>query len=83
MALPGICALAAANLPGSVINRLLRESSCGGAKFESLRIGHPFGIMEVDGRLAENAEGGYDVTCGMIGRTARRLMEGFVYVREG
>lgn len=83
MALPGICALAAANLPGSVINRLLHESSCGGAKFESLRIGHPFGIMEVDGRLAENAEGGYDVTCGMIGRTARRLMEGFVYVREG
>ncbi|MCC8057834.1 PrpF domain-containing protein [Cloacibacillus sp.] len=83
MALPGICALVAANLPGSVINRLLHEGSCGGTKFESLRIGHPFGIMEVDGRLAENAEGGYDVTCGMIGRTARCLMEGFVYVREG
>jgi len=82
MALPGICALAAANLPGSVISKLLLEGSCDRSKFENLRIGHPFGIMEVDGCLAENAEGGYEVTCGMIGRTARRLMEGFVYIRE-
>ena len=82
MALPGICALAAANLPGSVISKLLHETACNRSKFESLRIGHPFGIMEVDGYLAENAKGGYEVTCGMIGRTARRLMDGFVYIRE-
>lgn len=77
----GICTVVAANTPGTIVN----EIACANKpdnKITSLRIGHPFGIMEVDADLEETAGGEYTVKCGMIGRTARRLMEGFVYVRD-
>ncbi len=77
----GICTVVAANTPGTIVN----EIACANKpdnKITSLRIGHPFGIMEVDADLEETADGEYTVKCGMIGRTARRLMAGFVYVRD-
>ncbi len=77
----GICTVVAANTPGTIVNEIVRAKK-GTDKVTNIRIGHPFGIMEVDADLEDNADGTHSVLCGMIGRTARRIMEGYVYVRE-
>ena len=77
----GICTVVAANTPGTIVNEIV----CAGKdsnKVTNIKIGHPFGIMEVDADLEDTADGGHTVTCGMIGRTARRIMDGYVYVRD-
>ncbi len=73
-----VCTVVAANKPGTLVNRIVTGGK-GTAK--TLRIGHPFGIMIVDADLRETS-GETEVDCAMIGRTARRLMDGFVYVRD-
>jgi 2-methylaconitate cis-trans-isomerase PrpF len=52
------------------------------SKVKKIRIGHPFGIMEVGAKLEDAADGGHKVKSGILGRTARRIMEGYVYVRN-
>lgn len=77
----GICTVVAANIPGTIVN----EITCPGEpnqKMSTVKIGHPFGIMEVDADIEDLSDGTHRVTCGMIGRTARRIMDGYVYVRE-
>ena len=77
----GICTVVAANTPGTIVNEIV----CAGKDTDqvtTVRIGHPFGIMEVDAELEELPEGGHTVKCGMIGMTSRRIMEGYVYVRD-
>ena len=78
----GICTIVAANIPGTIVN----EISCAGKpddRITNLKIGHPFGIMEVEAELEESSDGKHTVKCGLIGRTARRIMDGYVYVRTG
>lgn len=70
----GCAAAAAAQIPGSVINRLLK----GGNK-ESINIGHPSGIINVEAKVEDN-EGIYSVTRAAVGRTARRIMDGYAIV---
>lgn len=77
----GICTVVAANTPGTIVNEIVCANKPDN-KVDSIRIGHPFGIMVVDADLEDTADGGHIVTCGMIGRTARRIMEGYVYVRD-
>lgn len=77
----GICTVVAANTPGTIVNQIVTAQT-GTGRIESIRIGHPFGVMVVEAELADAPGGGHTVTCGMIGRTARRLMEGWVYVRD-
>lgn len=74
-----ICTIVAANTQGTLVNKIVGIEENG--KCEKLRIGHPFGIIEVESEL-ETKPNGVEVKCAMIGRTARRLMDGFVYVRE-
>ena len=77
----GICTVVAANTPGTIVNEIV----CAGKdsnKVTTVKIGHPFGIMEVDADLEDLPDGTHTVTCGMIGRTARRIMDGYVYVRD-
>ena len=74
-----VCTMVAANIENTLVNKIVAG---GGDGCKKLRIGHPFGIMEVEAEL-DHSPGGIDVSCAMIGRTARRLMDGFVYVREG
>ncbi|MDP3385660.1 MAG: PrpF domain-containing protein [Eubacteriales bacterium] len=76
-----ICTIVAANTPGTIVNEIVCKEK-NSNKVEQMRIGHPFGIMEVDADLEDLEEGGHTVKCGMIGRTARRIMEGYVYVRD-
>ena len=46
-----------------------------------VRLGHPGGIIEAGARV-EKTDDGYTMKEGTIGRTARRLMEGYVMVPE-
>ena len=72
-----VCTMVAANIKGTLVNRIVTG---GNGVCKKLRIGHPFGIMEAEAEL-DSTNDGADVSCAMIGRTARRLMDGFVYVR--
>ena len=78
-----ICTVTAANTPGTLVNEIV----CGGGKNPTNRvthvaIGHPWGIMDACADLKENEDGTHSVVSGNLDRTARRIMEGFVYVRD-
>lgn len=73
MALTGaVCAAVAALTPGTLVHSLLN-----GPVDNTLRIGHPGGVLHVP---VEKCPGG-EIKAGAL-RTARRLMEGFIYTRE-
>ena len=64
----------------------IRKIICGNGKSPSnraphIRIGHPWGIMDAYADLKENEDGTHTVLSGNLDRTARRIMEGYVYVR--
>ncbi|MDD4321299.1 MAG: PrpF domain-containing protein, partial [Acidaminococcaceae bacterium] len=75
-----VCTIVAANTKGTLVNKIVANAN---GTCNKLKIGHPFGIMEVESELEKTPDPDeVEVSCAMIGRTARRLMEGFVYVRE-
>ena len=72
-----ICTGTAAIVEGSVV----REASCASVRQGEptiLRIANPYGIMDVRVRW-EPGSGGPHVLGAAVGRTARRLMDGFAY----
>ena len=68
-----VCTMVAANIKGSIVNEIVVPKH--GQQITKMQIGHPFGIIDVTAKL-ENGE----VKSATIGRTARRLMEGWVYI---
>ncbi|MBV7482203.1 2-methylaconitate cis-trans isomerase PrpF family protein [Bordetella sp. BOR01] len=68
-----VCTAIAANLPGTVVHAVARHFPDG-----VVRIGHPTGVFPV--RIALAADG--EIQEASYVRTARRIMEGTVYVRE-
>lgn len=68
-----VCTAMAANIPGTIVHAVARPSTDG-----FVRIGHPTGVFPVCIRLAPNG----DITEASYVRTARRIMEGTVYVRD-
>ena len=71
----GICTAACATLPGSVPNGLL------GSKSGIVRIAHPEGVMDVKATLDEcKGNSDYGFTFLGFSRTARKIMDGRVYV---
>ena len=62
-----------------------RGSFTAAAAAGRLRIGHPMGVMAVNVQAEpSNAEGGVRFSSLGFSRTARRIMDGYVYVpREG
>jgi hypothetical protein len=76
----GIPAAIAAVLPGSVVNRVA-EAGAPPSGAVDIVIGHPSGRMEV--RVDLQTTGGYPriLSC-TIGRTARKIMDGRVYLPE-
>ncbi len=73
-----MCTAAASRIPGSVVNQVIGAEAAATGK---LRIGHPMGVMAVSVEAEpSNAEGG--VAFKMLGfsRTARRIMDGTVYI---
>ncbi len=69
----------AAMIPGTVVSEVVAENARGK---ELLRIGHPGGAIDV-GAVVECRAGEYIYREAVLGRTARRLMEGSVLVPEG
>lgn len=73
-----ICTAVASMIPGTVINEVVRNEV-----FESnlVRIGHPAGVIPVEVKV-ESAGSDFIVKRAAVGRTARRIMDGYVYVRN-
>jgi 2-methylaconitate cis-trans-isomerase PrpF len=74
----GIPAAIGAVIPGSVVNLMVADSSPSSAE-KTVVIGHPSGMMDVKVDAKFGEEGPRIVSC-TIGRTARRIMDGRVYV---
>jgi 2-methylaconitate cis-trans-isomerase PrpF len=68
----------AAMIPGTVVSDIVGEDACGR---DLLRIGHPGGVIDV-GAVIEPQAGEHIYREAVLGRTARRLMEGNVLVPE-
>jgi 2-methylaconitate cis-trans-isomerase PrpF len=76
----GVPAAAASVIPGSVVHRVI--SGTGDDSTErKLVIGHPSGQMDV-GVEARKEEGRIRIVSCTIGRTARKIMEGRVYISK-
>ena len=76
----GVCTGAASKIEGTVVWQMLSEQA---RKKDVLNIGHPYGIMDVDIHLQHPASQGYDesyIESVGVGRTARTILEGRVYV---
>jgi hypothetical protein len=76
-----ICTITAANTPGTIVNEIVCNNQLNN-QVEQLRIGHPWGIMDVSADLLIKSDGTHSLLSANLERTARRIMEGFVYVRE-
>ena len=73
-----VCTGAAARIPGTLVYNLLSNEA---KERTVLRIGHPMGVIAVDA-VAEMTSAGVKLTKIAYERTARRIMEGYVYVRN-
>ncbi len=66
----------AASIPGTLVSRSLPAGS-----LPVVRFGHPSGTLSV-GATAEKVQGAWTVTKAIMSRSARRLMDGQVFVPE-
>jgi hypothetical protein len=69
-----VCIGAASKIPGTIVYELAKKNG------DKLNILHPSGIMDVEVKIEFNKE--IDVKSISMGRTARRLMDGKVYVPD-
>ena len=70
-----VCTAAAAGTPGTLVADVVGDRPGG----RPLRIGHPGGVMPVEGTVEIRPDGPV-LTSAVIERTARRIMDGIVYV---
>lgn len=73
-----VCTGAASRIPGSIVWETVSEES---RNSNYLRIGHPGGVIPIEVET-EKANGNLRFTKLSVYRTARRIMDGYVYVRE-
>ncbi len=73
-----ICTAGAAKIEGTVVCEALDQAAL---QKNQIRLGHPGGVMVV-GVEMERKGNNYNYKEGVLSRTARRLMEGYVYVPE-
>lgn len=68
-----VCTGAAAKINGTIVNEVIP----GAAQRKIIRIGHPAGVIEVEAAVKNGK-----VTRAAFARTARRIMDGHVYVKR-
>lgn len=68
----GIAVAAAAKIPGTIVHEKVRQDDS-----NTVRIGHPYGVLPI--MIAVDGE---KVLKGGTVRTARRLMDGYVYIND-
>jgi 2-methylaconitate cis-trans-isomerase PrpF len=78
----GIPAAIAAVIPGSVIHSIIGEGGREPSLKRRLNIGHPSGILDVEVEARQDGREIHVIQC-TIGRTARKIMEGRVYIPKG
>jgi 2-methylaconitate cis-trans-isomerase PrpF len=71
-----MCLAVAAAIPGTVVNGVARQASP-----DRVRIGHPAGVMEVGAKLRPEGDD-WRVESVTTQRTARRIMDGHIYVPQ-
>lgn len=74
-----ICTTVASMIPGSVVYKVNTDIA---KETGEVRFGHPRGIIAVEVTVEQDMDGNYIVTKANMGRTARLLAEGLVYVRN-
>ena len=72
----GICVATAALIPGTVVNETV---SARARQSKIVRLGHPSGVLDFEIGL-DGSTAGLNLTTAGVARTARPIMEGFVYV---
>jgi 2-methylaconitate cis-trans-isomerase PrpF len=73
-----VCTGVAARIEGTVVNEAIAGRARDGSE---VRIGHPAGVIETESVV--RLEGGqWQVVRSTLGRTARRILEGYVFVPE-
>jgi 2-methylaconitate cis-trans-isomerase PrpF len=73
-----LCTGAAARVPGTIVGDVLRETA---RTRSTINIGHPSGTFPVEAE-AETVDGRVKIKRLRVFRTARRIMDGYVYVRK-
>ena len=74
-----VCTGVASRIPGSIVHQALRTPEQGaGRNSGELRIGHPAGVIETESDVQADGTG-FIVRRATLGRTARRIMEGYVF----
>ena len=74
-----VCTGVAARIDGSIVAEVLRPD----ARIRlAVRIGHPAGVIETESHVQQRGDGPAVVRA-TLGRTARRILDGTVYVRPG
>ena len=72
-----ICTGVAALIEGTIVSELTADAA---RETGNVFIGHPSGILDVDIELEQDNRQ-MVLKKGMLGRTARRIMEGYVYLK--
>ncbi len=70
------CTGVASRIPGTIVHEACRSETREGIE---VRFGHPAGVIETEAQVTLEGNG-YVVNRATLGRTARRIMEGQVYV---
>ena len=73
-----ICTVGAARITGTVVHELLVEKAF---ETKEIRLGHPGGVLAV-GAVIEKKGNSYEYKEAILARTARRIMDGYIYVPE-
>jgi 2-methylaconitate cis-trans-isomerase PrpF len=71
-----ICTTVAAQIPGTLVHEVVSERARASG---SLRLGHPSGVMDLSANVYQEGETWYVEKASAV-RTARRLMEGEIYI---
>jgi 2-methylaconitate cis-trans-isomerase PrpF len=74
----GICTAVAAAVPGTLIAELARVTPSSGKRV--VRIGHPAGVLPIGAEVRPGPDGGWEAVSATTYRTARKIMDGCVYV---
>lgn len=71
-----VCTGVASRIPGTIVHEARRLEA---REDIHVRIGHPAGVIETEAAVCPNGDG-YAVSRATLGRTARRIMQGTVYI---
>jgi methylitaconate Delta-isomerase len=73
----GLCVSAAALIDGTVVSEIVRPDP---GERGSVRVGHPSGVSSYEVAVRRTPSGDIELTKSAVAGTARRIMDGYVYV---